>query len=145
MRRLDAVLMSATLSSAILPAAAAAAAAAPVAHPAAPGTAVVKVKLSDFKIAPSKSSVKAGRVTFVATNDSPAGHELVVIKTRLKAAKLPISNAVADQKGAVGELPDVEPNRTQRLTLTLAPGHYALICNVTGHYAAGMHVDFTVT
>jgi uncharacterized cupredoxin-like copper-binding protein len=26
----------------------------------------------------------------------------------------------------------------------LKAGHYALICNLPGHYAAGQHIDFTV-
>jgi uncharacterized cupredoxin-like copper-binding protein len=28
------------------------------------------------------------------------------------------------------------------LTIDLAAGHYAIVCNLPGHYAAGMHVDF---
>jgi uncharacterized cupredoxin-like copper-binding protein len=27
----------------------------------------------------------------------------------------------------------------------MKPGHYALVCNLSGHYAAGMHVDLWVT
>jgi uncharacterized cupredoxin-like copper-binding protein len=27
----------------------------------------------------------------------------------------------------------------------MAPGHYAIVCNLNGHYAAGMHQDFWVT
>ena len=104
----------------------------------------VNVKLTNFKIAPSTKRVKAGKITFVATDDSAAGHELVVIKTNRKAANLPVSNAIANQKGAVAQLADIQPNHTRRLTVKLKPGHYALICNVTGHYAAGMHSDFVV-
>jgi uncharacterized cupredoxin-like copper-binding protein len=28
--------------------------------------------------------------------------------------------------------------------LTLKPGHYVLICNLSGHYTSGQHVDLTV-
>jgi uncharacterized cupredoxin-like copper-binding protein len=28
--------------------------------------------------------------------------------------------------------------------LSLKPGHYSLVCNLPGHYMAGMHADFTV-
>jgi hypothetical protein len=31
------------------------------------------------------------------------------------------------------------------VTLSLAPGHYELVCNVQNHYADGMHREFTVT
>ncbi len=27
----------------------------------------------------------------------------------------------------------------------LKPGNYVLFCNVSGHYAAGQHIPFTVT
>ena len=30
------------------------------------------------------------------------------------------------------------------MTLTLAPGRYELICNLPGHYAAGMFTELTV-
>ena len=34
---------------------------------------------------------------------------------------------------------------TKTLTIDLAPGHYAFVCNLPGHYGQGMHTDFTVT
>ncbi|HVW18571.1 MAG TPA: cupredoxin domain-containing protein [Solirubrobacteraceae bacterium] len=109
------------------------------------GTAVVNVKLSDFKVAPSVKSVKAGKVTFVVKNAADMDHELVVIKTTRKAAKLPMSGGRASEKGSVGEAEDIAGGKTKRLTLTLKKGHYALICNIGGHYVAGMHADFTVS
>jgi len=27
----------------------------------------------------------------------------------------------------------------------MAEGHYAIVCNLSGHYASGMHQDFWVT
>ena len=39
----------------------------------------------------------------------------------------------------------MEPDSTKALTLDLAPGHYAFVCNLPAHYGLGMHVDFTVT
>jgi uncharacterized cupredoxin-like copper-binding protein len=31
------------------------------------------------------------------------------------------------------------------LTIDMAEGHYAIVCNLNGHYASGMHQDFWVT
>ena len=45
----------------------------------------------------------------------------------------------------VGETGDMEAGTTQMLTLDLPEGHYAVVCNLQGHYAAGMHQDFWVT
>jgi hypothetical protein len=30
-------------------------------------------------------------------------------------------------------------------TLTMPPGHYELVCNLTNHYADGMHQEFILT
>jgi uncharacterized cupredoxin-like copper-binding protein len=93
---------------------------------------------------PSTSTAKAGKVTFVVKNAADMEHELVVIKTSRKAAKLPVKGGEASEKGAVGEVEDIGGGKTKKLTLTLKPGHYALICNLPGHYQGGMHADFTV-
>ena len=101
------------------------------------------VKLSDFKVTPAKTSVSHGKVTFNINNASGMEHELVVIKTSKKAAKLQIVNGKASEKGTVGEV-ELAGHKTKRLSLNLKKGHYALICNVGGHYMAGMHADLTV-
>ena len=31
------------------------------------------------------------------------------------------------------------------MTVALAPGHYELVCNLAGHYTAGVFTQFTVT
>jgi len=39
----------------------------------------------------------------------------------------------------------MQPNASKTLDVTLAAGSYLLICNVPGHYAAGMVTPLTVT
>jgi uncharacterized cupredoxin-like copper-binding protein len=101
------------------------------------------VRLTDFKVTPAKKAVPHGRVTFTVANAAGMEHELVVIRTNTKAAKLKVSGGKASEKGAVGEV-ELAGHKTKRLTLNLKKGHYALICNVSGHYMAGMHADLTV-
>ena len=103
----------------------------------------VSVKLTDFKVTPSVKSVGHGKVKFIVANKASMEHELVVIKTSTKAAKLKIVNGKASEKGNVGEV-ELAGHKTKTLSLNLKKGHYALICNVGGHYMAGMHADFTV-
>ena len=98
--------------------------------------------LSSFKIT-GTSSVKAGKVTFTAKNTSALPHELVIIRTNLKAGKLPIVNGQASEKGSVGEIV-LAGHKSGSKTVTLKKGHYALICNVGDHYSMGMYKDFTV-
>ena len=125
-------------------AAALSAAAVLVAAPATDAATSLSVKLSDFKVTPAKSSVAHGRVTFRVKNSAGMEHELVVIKTSKKAANLPTSSSgKASEKGSVGEV-ELAGGKSKSLTLNLKKGHYALICNIGGHYKAGMHADLTV-
>ena len=45
----------------------------------------------------------------------------------------------------LGETPELQPNGSAELDLTLAAGAYLLFCNIQGHYASGMVVPLTVT
>ena len=42
------------------------------------------------------------------------------------------------------ETGDLAPGASKTITLNLTPGHYALICNMPGHYLAGQRTDLTV-
>jgi uncharacterized cupredoxin-like copper-binding protein len=105
----------------------------------------VAVDLTEYKIAAQPDSVDAGKVTFAVANDGAIPHEFVVVKTKKKAADL-LKGTRADEAGNVGELDEkaLSVGAKKDLTLDLKAGHYALICNLPGHYQGGMHLDFTV-
>jgi uncharacterized cupredoxin-like copper-binding protein len=103
----------------------------------------VKVSLKEFSVNPSAAQAAAGKVTFKVHNSGTITHEFVVVKTNKSAADL-LKGSRADESGNVGETGDLKAGASKALTLNLKPGHYALICNLPGHYAAGQHVDFTV-
>jgi uncharacterized cupredoxin-like copper-binding protein len=107
----------------------------------------------DFSIALANSTLTSGDVTFHITNDGPAVHEFVVFKTDLDEADLPKTtdddgNEIVDEEGegveAIDEVEDVAVDSTQDLDVTLDAGSYVAICNLPGHYDAGMHTSFTV-
>jgi uncharacterized cupredoxin-like copper-binding protein len=102
----------------------------------------VNERLSEYKIA-GGSSAKAGAVTFKVKNVGDYEHELVVIKTRTRAAKLKTKDGKAVVSRSVGEV-HADSGKATSLKLTLKKGHYALICNIGNHYTQGMHKDFTV-
>ncbi|HEX4364928.1 MAG TPA: hypothetical protein VHZ75_10300 [Solirubrobacteraceae bacterium] len=106
------------------------------------GATTVSESLSNFKIT-GASSVKAGRVTFRVKNVVGNPHELVVIRTTTRAAKIKIKNGKAVETGKVAEI-EVAGHKTKSATVTLKKGHYALICNVGDHFMEGMRKDFTV-
>jgi uncharacterized cupredoxin-like copper-binding protein len=124
------------------PAPAAAAAPATAAAPAALAHASA-VTLSEFNVAPKPSQLASGPVTFEVSNGGTVKHEFVVIKTPKPASDL-LKNGRADETGNVGEIGGIDPSQTKTLKLDLKAGHYALICNLPGHYAAGQYADLTV-
>jgi uncharacterized cupredoxin-like copper-binding protein len=103
----------------------------------------------------SQTTVPEGKVSFVVTNESTTEtHEFVVLSTKTPAADFPIvsfegeANRIdEDAPGVtnVGETGDMEPGTSKLLTIDLSSGHYAVVCNLPGHYAGGMHQDFWVT
>lgn len=113
------------------------------AAPAPAAAARIGVTLKEYSVAPSPAVGKAGRVTFNVRNSGTIPHEFVVLRTAKPAGNL-LKGAEADEAGNVGEIGDLQPGQAKTLSLPLKPGHYALICNLPGHYKAGQHADFTV-
>ena len=108
---------------------------------------IVPVKLNEFNILPAKQSAPAGKVTFILKNTGKITHEFVVIATPKAAGNLLGGDHGpnrADESGAVGVVGELKPGQTKKLTLTLKKGHYALLCNLPGHYKAGQFADFYV-
>ncbi|MDJ0387055.1 hypothetical protein QMO56_02920 [Roseomonas sp. E05] len=94
-------------------------------------------------------TVPAGEVRFDVTNWSRGlVHELLVIPVADPAAPLPYDHAegkVAEsQVRVLADSGDLPPSASHLLEVTLAPGTYLLVCNLQGHYAAGMVVPLTV-
>ena len=119
-------------------------AAAPATTPAALPTSATE-RLTEMKITGSASTVAAGKVKFNVVNAGAAPHEFVVLKTPTPAGQLKTDAAgKADESGNIGETGDMKPGASKTLALNLAPGHYALVCNLPGHYKAGMYADLTV-
>ena len=106
----------------------------------------VKATLTEYAIAMDRASAPAGTVTFQIENKGEMLHEFVVIRTATPADGLPVVNAEAVEEGldVVDEAEDIAAGTATSLAVDLSPGHYILICNVSGHYPSGMHTDFTV-
>jgi uncharacterized cupredoxin-like copper-binding protein len=60
------------------------------------------------------------------------------------ASDEPEVNEDAPDLESMGEVEDIAPGSSKSFTATLEPGKYVAICNVEGHYSAGMHHAFTV-
>ena len=83
---------------------------------------------------------------FRIENRGPSTHEFVVVRTDVPAGGLPLGpdGLRVDEDSPLlhhtGELDEVQLGSSGTLVLRLPPGHYALICNLEGHYLGGMHL-----
>lgn len=92
---------------------------------------------------------KPGVVTFKVTNDSKdTVHEMIVMYLADPKKPLPYlddEKRVDEDKAAdKGEVSELDPGKAGSLTVNLKAGTYLLICNVPGHYTAGMWTIFIV-
>jgi plastocyanin len=102
------------------------------------------VSMTEFAFKPRALSASAGKLRVTAANDGHAEHELVLIRTTRPAGTLPTAGGRASEAGTVGEIGEQQPGQSASHTFTLDPGTYVYICNVPGHYAAGMRGTLTV-
>jgi uncharacterized cupredoxin-like copper-binding protein len=109
-------------------------------------TACVAAELLEMAIPMDVSEVSAGQVTFLVSNTGAAEHEFVLIATDLAADQLPVKDGVVDetQVPVVTRTALLQPGEKATVSVDLPAGHYVVICNVPGHYLAGMHTEFTV-
>jgi uncharacterized cupredoxin-like copper-binding protein len=114
------------------------------------GATTVDVTEKDFAVAASPASASSGDISFSVTNDGPSVHEFVIFSTDLDPDALPTNDdGTVDEEGEgvthIDEIEDIAVGSTATLDVTLDPGSYVFICNLPGHYAAGMHTSFTVS
>jgi uncharacterized cupredoxin-like copper-binding protein len=106
--------------------------------------------LSEWHIA-APTTLKAGSVILEAGNFGTIQHELLVFKSDLPPSGYPIDtagNIIEDGPGIklVSDGANIDPGGTQTRTADLTqPGTYLLVCNIPGHFKAGMFTVLTVT
>jgi uncharacterized cupredoxin-like copper-binding protein len=111
--------------------------------------ATVAVDMGEWFMTATPASAPAGEVDFDATNSGNIEHELVIVKTDLAHDALVMADGKVDEAASGTLIGEIEPDQlpagaSASATFNLAAGNYALICNLPGHYAAGMHTGFTV-
>jgi uncharacterized cupredoxin-like copper-binding protein len=117
----------------------------------APAVTTLGITEHDFAITPDQSSVPAGLVDLKVTDHGPTAHELLIFQTDLAPNKLPLGpDGRVDEEGdGVQKVFDsgdnIDVGTTKTFHIALAAGNYVLVCNLPGHYKAGMHTALTVT
>lgn len=114
---------------------------------------------SEFAMVLAAPEVAAGRVTLDVVNEGTVEHEVVLIKTDGDSGDLPTdANGAALEDGAVvphrsgHDQPEEDHHAgvhfatgtSGTVVVDLEPGNYAVVCNLPGHYQAGMHANLKV-
>ncbi|MCX2933977.1 sulfocyanin-like copper-binding protein [Mycobacterium sp. CVI_P3] len=104
----------------------------------------------------SPATVPAGPVSLRVRNTGWLNHEVVVLPLAPGQApgQRPIGpDGEVDESGSLGEAArtcgegegdGIAPGTTGWTTITLPPGRYELLCNIAGHYGAGMYTTLDV-
>ncbi len=108
---------------------------------------VVHVTERDFKISAPKH-VPNGDLLLRVTNKGPDNHELIIVRTprarlQLRSDGLTV-NEEALRRVKQRSLEPGAPDSVRELRLHLPPGRYVLLCNMSGHFLAGMHAELVV-
>lgn len=116
-----------------------------------------------MRILINPATVPPGQVSFRVTNAGALNHELVVLplaKGQYPGQRAIGSDGKVDEAGSLGEASrtcgadrgDDNPSNngiasgaSGWTTVTLTPGRYELICNITGHYWTGMYAELDVS
>ncbi len=114
----------------------------------APATATkVNVGLDEWSVR-VEGTARPGLVNFEVDNKGSIAHELIVLKTDLGAAVLPVTGGKVDEEAAelknMGEVEELAAGGTGEGAFELESGHYVLICNISRHYEQGMRAEMTV-
>jgi uncharacterized cupredoxin-like copper-binding protein len=104
----------------------------------------------EWEIAIDSDLHEAGTVAFNLTNEGTIAHEFLVVRSEKSATELvadvdPTTNRIDEALlDVIDEQPEYEPGVPGAVTVSLTPGHYVVMCNIEGHYKAGMYADLEI-
>ena len=110
-----------------------------------------------MRLTADRATVRHGTVSFLVSNGGSVTHELVVLplpESQIVGTQPIGGDGKIDEAGSMAEASKtceegagqgILPGASGWVSVTLAPGRYELVCNLPGHYAAGMYSQITVT
>jgi uncharacterized cupredoxin-like copper-binding protein len=89
----------------------------------------VRIKAGELYFEPKSVTAPAGPLTFEVSNEGAIEHNFVLEQPA---------------KGVIAQVPVIAPGATERVTASVAPGTYRIVCSLPGHAEAGMVAELTV-
>ena len=107
---------------------------------------IIPITLTEWALVTDSAVAPPGSAIFDVTNAGAIEHQLVIVRTPLAANALPVSGGTVDvaRLEVVGEIGTLARGDRDREAFLLQAGAHVLICNIAGHYEAGMRLGFTV-
>lgn len=109
-----------------------------------------------MRLSADRATVPQGTVSFRVSNYGGIAHEMVILpllESQSVGARSVRGDGKIDEAGSLGEASTtcgegsgnwIAPGASSWVSVTLPPGRYELVCNLPGHYAAGMYTQLTV-
>ena len=116
-----------------------------------PSTAAATVDLREHAIAEQPQPWRAllgrfrGFIDHVSADANVVASALARMSLQARQTLAQTRAHASEQTHSLGEVGDLPPGHSGKLTLNLKPGKYLLFCNESGHYADGMKTELTVT
>ncbi len=108
----------------------------------------IEVELAEWRVNLRPVTTPRGGTLLLAGNSGRTVHDLIVLRTEQPPGALRTRGGRADTSAPeverVGAIEPFQPGGSRALTVDLESGRYVLICNVGGHYPAGMHAGLVV-
>jgi len=106
------------------------------------------VSLTEWKVVVA-GTIKSGKIDLAISNIGTIPHELLVFKSNRDPSAYPTDAAgnIKEEGAGVDLVSDgdnIDPGGSQARTINLAPGRYLFVCNIPGHFKAGMFAIVTV-
>jgi uncharacterized cupredoxin-like copper-binding protein len=110
-----------------------------------------------MRLSTDRATVAPGTTSFLVTNVGSVSHEMLILPlpdSQIGGTRPIGGDGRIDEVGSLGEASKtcgegagqgIVPGATSWVTVDLAPGRYELVCNLPGHYAAGMYSQLTVS
>ena len=105
--------------------------------------------VKEWNVSVKPNTATAGEVKFTIKNEGTIGHEFLVVKTDILDGQIQLDGDHFSEPSpgleVIDEIGEFPAGSTELLVLSLEAGNYQLVCNLPGHYAAGMHTSFVVS
>ena len=96
----------------------------------------LRLRLDEYRILPSRITVPAGRVPFVARHVGRLTHNVAIVQFDRPLGE--------DEEKQYGRTRTAHPGDVVRATVTLRPGRYRIVCTIANHDNLGQYGELKV-